>query len=236
MINLLSSPRPRAYPASWRLAPAAAATVFLMIATGAFAQERYKTPDEAVTALIDAARAAAAASLIRVLGPGSGEIVLSGDAVADADARKRVVDAYDAKHQIVLEGADKAVLIIGRYDWPFPIPLVRKDGSWRFDAARSRPASRMSTRSTSMPRRGSPAMESTPSASSAGRERRMASIGRHNPVRTRARSASSPPVLRRRGIASACRACPITATITGSSPGKGRTPPAARSITSCAAT
>jgi hypothetical protein len=138
MSNFPSHPRPCSYPALWRLAPVAAATVFLIIATGAFAQERYKTPDEAVTALIDAARAAAPALLMRVLGPGSGEIVLSGDAVADADARKRVVEGYDAKHQIVLEGEDKAVLIIGRDDWPFPIPLVRKDGTWRFDAAAGR--------------------------------------------------------------------------------------------------
>jgi hypothetical protein len=109
-----------------------------MATSGAFAQERFKTPEEAVAALIDAARAAAPARLTRVLGPGSGEIVLSGDPVADAAARKRVLDAYDAKHRIVLEGEDKAALIVGEEDWPFPIPLVRKDGTWRFDAASGR--------------------------------------------------------------------------------------------------
>ena len=62
----------------------------------------------------------------------------SGDAVADASARNRVIEAYDAKHQVVMEGADKAVLIIGHEDWPFPIPLVRKDGSWQFDTAAGR--------------------------------------------------------------------------------------------------
>jgi Protein of unknown function (DUF2950) len=30
------------------------------------------------------------------------------------------------------------VLIIGREDWPFPIPLVRKDNAWRFDTAAGR--------------------------------------------------------------------------------------------------
>jgi hypothetical protein len=117
----------------------AAATVMLgTAATDAGAQQRFKTPDEAAAALIDAARAAAPALLTRVLGPGSGEIVLSGDPVADAAARKRVLDAYDAKHQIVLEGEDKAALVIGNEDWPFPIPLVRKDGTWRFDVAAGR--------------------------------------------------------------------------------------------------
>jgi hypothetical protein len=91
-----------------------------------------------VAALIDAARAGAPAQLTRVLGPGSAEIVRSGDPVADAAARKRVLDAYDAGHRIASEDADKAVLTIGTEDWPFPIPLVRKDGTWRFDTAAGR--------------------------------------------------------------------------------------------------
>ena len=72
------------------------------------------------------------------VGPDGAEIVSSGDPVADASARQRVLEAYDAKHQVVTEGADKAVLIIGQEDWPFPIPLVRKDGSWQFDTAAGR--------------------------------------------------------------------------------------------------
>jgi Protein of unknown function (DUF2950) len=117
---------------------ALAVVSLLTIATGALAQERFKTPDEAVTALIGAAKAVDRAGLTRVLGPGSTEIVSSGDPVADAAARQRVLAAYDAKHQVVMEGADKAALVIGNEDWPFPIPLVRKDGSWRFDTAAGR--------------------------------------------------------------------------------------------------
>ena len=49
-----------------------------------------------------------------------------------------MIEAYDAKHQVVMEGADKAVLVLGQEDWPFPIPLVRKDGTWRFDTAAGR--------------------------------------------------------------------------------------------------
>jgi hypothetical protein len=72
------------------------------------------------------------------LGRDGADIVSSGDAVADASARNRVIEASDAKHQLVMEGADKAALIIGREDWPFPIPLVRKDGTWRFNTAAGR--------------------------------------------------------------------------------------------------
>ena len=138
MITIQSTPRSRPLSSLRHLVRAAATMAFLTFATGAFAQERYKTPDEAVAALIGAAKAADRPGLMRVLGPGSAEIVSSGDEVADASGRKRVLDAYDAKHQVVMEGADKAALIIGNEDWPFPIPLVRKDGSWQFDTAAGR--------------------------------------------------------------------------------------------------
>ena len=115
----------------------AATMALLVTATGALAQE-YKTPEEAAAALIVAAKASDRPALMRVLGPGSAEIVSSGDEVADASARKRVVEAYDTKHQVVMEGQDKAVLVIGSEEWPFPIPLVRKDGTWRFDTAAGR--------------------------------------------------------------------------------------------------
>ena len=131
MITIPSAHRSRPSLSLRRCARVAATLAFVMFVTAAVAQVRYNTPDEAVTALIDAAKASDLKALTRVLGPGSADIVSSGDPVADASARKRVVDAYDAKHQVVMEGADKAVLIIGREDWPLPIPLVRKDGAWR---------------------------------------------------------------------------------------------------------
>ena len=121
-----------------RFAQFAAALAILVAATGTFAQERFSTPEDAVAALIVAARAADSAGLTRVLGPNSREILSSGDPVADASGRKRVLEAYDAKHQVVMEGADKAALVIGDDDWPFPIPLVRTANGWQFDTAAGR--------------------------------------------------------------------------------------------------
>ena len=73
-----------------------------------------------------------------MLGPDGAGIVSSGDKVEDAAARKRFIDAYHAKHQISMEGAQKPVLVIGEEDWPFPIPIVRKGDNWRFDTAAGR--------------------------------------------------------------------------------------------------
>jgi len=136
MITILSSSNPTLFLA--RLALLIAAIFAFAMASVANAQQSFKTTEEAADALIGAARAGDRKGLLTVLGRDGADIVSSGDAVADASARNRVVEAYDAKHQVVAEDTDKAVLVIGREDWPFPIPLVRKDGTWRFDTAAGR--------------------------------------------------------------------------------------------------
>jgi Protein of unknown function (DUF2950) len=125
-------------PSIARLAALIAGVLAFAMVSVANAQQSFKTADEAADALVSAARTDDRKGLLTVLGRDGADIVSSGDPVADASARNRVVEAYDAKHQVVMEGADKAVLIIGREDWPFPIPLVRKDGTWRFDTAAGR--------------------------------------------------------------------------------------------------
>ena len=137
MITILSSTNPIAFLA--RRASLIAAVLALAVAV-ANAQQSFKTAEEAVDALVSAAKADDRSAVLTVLGRDGADIVSSGDAVADASARNRVIEAYDAKHQLVMEGADKAALIIGREDWPFPIPLVRKDGTWRFNTAAGREA------------------------------------------------------------------------------------------------
>ena len=112
-------------------------TAFLTVATGALAQERYRSPDEAVAALADALRNDALQDVKRVLGPGSDEILRSGDPVEDAAGRKRFLAAFAAKHQILPDGDDQAVLIVGEERWPFPIRLERLNNTWRFDAQRA---------------------------------------------------------------------------------------------------
>jgi len=134
MILLPSVLRPHRFPFVLPLAALAVTTVFLTVATGALAQGRYRSPDEAVAALADAVQADAPQQMMRVLGPGSDEIVLSGDPVDDAAMRRRFLAAFRAKHQIVLDGEDQAVLIVGEERWPFPIRLVRANNTWRFDA------------------------------------------------------------------------------------------------------
>jgi len=120
------------------LAPLMLAAIFCVAASTTNAQQSFKTPDEAASALVDAAKTGDVKLLTKVLGPDGEDIVSSGDPVADAATRAKFTAAYDAKHQIKAEGDSKATIIIGQQDYPLPIPLVRKDGQWRFDTAAGR--------------------------------------------------------------------------------------------------
>jgi hypothetical protein len=114
------------------------AALFCTAASATLAQQAFKTPDEAASALVGAAKSDDMKALVTVLGPDGEDILSSGDEVADAATRQKFVAAYDAKHQITMEGDNKAILVIGQDDFPLPIPLVRKNGMWRFDSAAGR--------------------------------------------------------------------------------------------------
>src|SRR5262245_21173303 len=110
----------------------------LILAHGASAQQSFKAPEEAASALVGAAESDNSKAVLSVLGSDGAEIASSGDEVADAATRRRFVAAYDEKHQIAMQGDAKAIMIIGSEDFPFPIPIVRTKDGWQFDAAAGR--------------------------------------------------------------------------------------------------
>jgi len=112
--------------------------MLLALATTAAAQQTFSSPDQAVEALVKAARDGDRKALVTVLGPDGADIASSGDDVADAAGRERFLAAFDTKHQVAMDGDNKAIMVIGSEDFPFPIPLVKKDGNWRFDTAEGR--------------------------------------------------------------------------------------------------
>jgi hypothetical protein len=105
----------------------------ICLCQSALAQEQFTTPEDAVSALVEAAKSQDQKTMLTVLGPDGQAIVSSGDPVADANARDNFVSAYDAKHALELEGDGSQTLVIGNDDWPFPIPLINKAGRWQFD-------------------------------------------------------------------------------------------------------
>ena len=115
-----------------------AAALIVASASVASAQQSFKSPDDAAAALAGAVKDNWPKGALAVLGTGAADIVSSGDKVADEEMRKKFLAAYDAKHQVTKEGDDKAVMVIGNEDFPFPIPLTRKAAAWQFDTAAGR--------------------------------------------------------------------------------------------------
>jgi hypothetical protein len=101
-------------------------------------QQIFASPEQAAEALFAADQANDRAALLAIFGSGGGKLVRSGDPVADRNGRARFVAAYGEKHAIEAAGAGKAVLLVGKEDWPFPIPMVKGESGWRFDTKAGR--------------------------------------------------------------------------------------------------
>jgi hypothetical protein len=97
-------------------------------------QQSFATPEDAARALVDAMRTEDLRNIHSVLGPGSGNLIRSGDPVQDAQMREAFVAAYDKSLQFDRDGDSKAVLLLGANEYPFPFPLVKGASGWKFDA------------------------------------------------------------------------------------------------------
>lgn len=96
-------------------------------------QRRFSSPEDAVNAWIAAAKSENTEEVRRILGKGADDVISSGDAVADQQARETFLRAYYQKHALVSEPDGRMTLLVGMENWPMPIPIVERRGSWRFD-------------------------------------------------------------------------------------------------------
>jgi hypothetical protein len=104
------------------VAPSASATTF-------------DTPQQAADALVEAADKFDVAALSRMFGPGGEGVVFSGEFAQDrkhaadfaAEAREKKSVSVDSK------GGNRAFLLVGSEDWPFPVPIVKSGNKWFFD-------------------------------------------------------------------------------------------------------
>jgi hypothetical protein len=72
-------------------------------------------------------------TIANILG-GPSELTSSRDPGQDKDDRELFVRKYQEMHRLGREADGSVTLYIGAENWPFPIPLVEKNGSWRFDS------------------------------------------------------------------------------------------------------
>jgi hypothetical protein len=111
------------------------------VATSSFAQESqpktFSSPEEATKALVEAAHNEDEQALEAILGAGK-EVTSSSDEVEDKLEREQFCQKYREMHRLVREPDGSTVLYIGAENWPFPIPLVSKNGAWHFDSETGR--------------------------------------------------------------------------------------------------
>ena len=93
----------------------------------------FSSPGEAADALFQAAQKEDEPALEAILGAGK-EVTSSSDEVEDKLEREQFSKKYQEMHRLVQEPDGSTVLYIGAENWPFPIPLVSKNGAWYFDS------------------------------------------------------------------------------------------------------
>jgi len=100
----------------------------------------FNTPQQAADALAGAAEQFDERALKEILGPGSEDIFLTGEYPQD---RKRASDfAAEAREKKTVSvdprTGNRAFVLVGNEDWPFPVPLVKQGEKWSFDAKAGR--------------------------------------------------------------------------------------------------
>ena len=102
--------------------------------------EGFATPQQAADALIKAADKFDVPLLARIFGRDGEDIVETGEPARDreraeafaAEAHEKTTVSVDPKD------ANRAFLVIGKEDWPFPVPIVKRNNQWVFDAKAGR--------------------------------------------------------------------------------------------------
>lgn len=104
------------------------------------AQEHFDSADAAAQALIAATANHDGARLSAIFGPQGNAILSSGNPQQDRAEQTEFSQLAQAKHQLIPDGRNpsRAILSIGDQDWPFPVPIVRSDGKWSFDASQAK--------------------------------------------------------------------------------------------------
>ncbi len=96
----------------------------------------FSSPQAAAKALVNAAKNNDVDGLIKILGPAASDVMVTNDPVADENGRKNFVEKAGEKVQVVTDPdqASLKIIEVGFSNWPLPIPLVKKNGKWYFDA------------------------------------------------------------------------------------------------------
>jgi hypothetical protein len=97
-------------------------------------QPTFPSAADASKSLFQAVQGNDEPAIANILG-GPTELTTSGEAGQDRVDRDLFVQRYQEMHRVGREHDGSMTLYIGAENWPFPIPLVEKNGAWHFDPA-----------------------------------------------------------------------------------------------------
>jgi len=98
------------------------------------AQKTFGAPDDAGKALAEAAKAENRDTLLGIFGPGSKDVIYSGDAEEDKAAIEGFAVAYAKMNRWRKLDDSTEILLVGETNTAFPIPLKKNgSGQWYFD-------------------------------------------------------------------------------------------------------
>src|SRR3954451_4862449 len=100
----------------------------------------FATPNEAGQALIRAANTDDVLALAEILGPDAQDLISSADHVRDKNRIAEFAALGREKESVSVDPEDpnSATLSVGDDDWPFPLPIVRRNGKWYYDSKAGR--------------------------------------------------------------------------------------------------
>jgi len=98
-------------------------------------QEMFPTPEMAAATLKDAVLTHDRQELLAIFGQAGQDLIFTGDRVQQDNELDRFGDHLMEYASVQSNGANQAVLHVGKYDWPFPIPIVKNGDDWFFDTA-----------------------------------------------------------------------------------------------------
>ena len=86
-------------------------------------------------ALVEAVKAGKQEDVVAIFGPDGQELADSSDPATARRNRDVFTTAAAERWQLVDQGSERKVLVIGNEGWPFPVPLAKVAGGWQFDTA-----------------------------------------------------------------------------------------------------